>query len=457
MELCGQASRNVIFIILQFLRTWSIKENRKPLILRGARQVGKTTAVQLFALSFDKFLYLNLEKSQDRALFENKYPIKELINAIFFYKNEPKTNGKILLFIDEIQNSPEAVAQLRYFYEDAKDLYVIAAGSLLESLIGKHISFPVGRVEYMVVRPCTFEEFLLATNETQSLDILNSIPLPEFAHDKLLHQFYQYTMIGGMPEVIQHYVDTNDILMLKPVYDSLVTSYMDDVEKYAPNRTLGNVIRHVILTSFYHAGSRIKFQGFGKSNYKSREIAETMRILEKAMLLYLVYPSIDISLPIQPDFKKSPKLQLLDTGLVNYVAGLQKQMFGTQSLTDVYEGKIAEHIVGQELLAQINTMLPGLHFWVREKKQSSAEVDFLYPYKDMVIPVEVKAGAAGRLRSIHQFIDRSLHPYAIRIYSGLLKIDREKTINQTPYLLLNLPFYLVGRINDYVTWFLKVA
>ena len=155
--------------ILHALTEWSEKSHRKPLILRGARQVGKTTAVSILAERFEQYIYLNLELEEDRHLFEQGYTAQELFEAICFLKYKDPQKSQTLLFIDEIQSSPEAVAVLRYFYETLNHLHVIAAGSLLESLLDRHISFPVGRVEYLQMHPLTFEEFLVATGESQAV------------------------------------------------------------------------------------------------------------------------------------------------------------------------------------------------------------------------------------------------------------------------------------------------
>jgi len=437
--------------ILEYLELWANKKDRKPLVLRGARQVGKTTAVNMFSKHFDQYVYLNLEVGEERKIFEQEYSIDELTAAIFFIKNQERTKGRILIFIDEIQTCPSAVAYLRFFYESFSDLYIIAAGSLLETLIDTHINFPVGRVEYLIMKPMDFAEFLMAMDDKKSLDIImERIPIPSFAHDKLMKLFHVYTMIGGMPEIIQNYSDHRDLVALNSIYDGLIVSYLDDVEKYARNRTMTRVIRHAISNAFYEAGSRIKFQGFGNSNYKSREMGEALKVLEKAMLIYLLYPSVSVIPPIQSNIKKSPRLQVLDTGMLNYFTGLQKELFGTKDIDSLYQGKIAEHIVGQELLTFDTSPLYKLHFWTREKKQSSAEVDFLIQFENLLIPVEVKSGATGRLRSLHQFMDRAPHNYAVRIYSGKFKIDQVKTINGKEFVLMNLPLYLAGSILEFI-------
>ncbi len=441
-------------ILLEF-NQWADRSNRKPLVLRGARQVGKTTAVDLWADQFDQYLYLNLELPEDRALFKRELGFEERVESIFFYKNAIRDRGKTLLFIDEIQNAPQAVTELRYFYEKAGNIFVIAAGSLLESLIDRHISFPVGRVEYHVMRPLSFREFLEASDETQAIRIFDQIPMPNYAHERLLKLFHRFAFIGGMPEIVKVYLDTRDLNRLKSVYESLIVSYLDDVEKYASNQTQSAVLRHIIRNAFFEAGSRITFQGFGKSNYRSREMSQAFAVLEKAMLIHLIYPTTHAQPPLLADRKRSPKLQLLDTGLINYFAGLQKDLFQSADLNNVYKGKIAEHIVGQELLAVNTSVLHGLHFWVREKKQSTAEMDFIVPFGDYLIPIEVNSGAAGRLRSLHQFIDQAPHPYAVRFYSEEVCIDTVKTIDGKPFFLLNLPYYLVNRLDDYLDWFLN--
>ena len=443
--------------ILRALKDWSDKPHRKPLILRGARQVGKTTAVSILAESFDQYIYLNLELNEDRQLFEQGYTVSELFEAICFLKNKDPQKNRTLLFIDEIQSSSEAVAMLRYFYESLPHLYVIAAGSLLETLLDRHISFPVGRVEYLRMHPLTFEEFLIATGEDQAAEMLNRIPLPTFAYNKLLKLFHRYTLIGGMPEVVQLYAESKNLAHLKSIYESLITAYLDDVEKYASRNSQAAVIRHVIQSAFYEAGNRIKMTGFGQSNYLSKDISEAMNVLEKALLLRRVYPITSTQLPLAPNLKKSPKLQLLDTGLVNFFSGIQTEVFGTSDLNTLYGGRIIEHLVGQEILASHDSLLFSPHFWVREKTQSNAEVDFILAHKNNVIPIEVKSGATGRLRSLHSFMDQVDHIWAIRLYAGPLRKETVRTLAGKEYQLLNLPYFLSGQLEGYLAWFVQEA
>ena len=253
--------------ILTELENWAKKKNRKPLVIRGARQVGKTTVVNQFAQNFEQYIYLNLEIPSDRKPFDDFKDIETLLQALFFLKNkEYSKRKKTLLFIDEIQEVPEAFNVLRFFYEQMPEIPVIAAGSLLETIFNTKLSFPVGRVEFLVVRPVSFIEFLEAIGETSALEQINNIPLNSFAHEKLLTLFHTYALIGGMPEIIKEYAETKDITSLTTLYDSLIASYIDDVEKYAHSNTQTQSIRHVIKTSYFEAGKRIKFQGFGKSS-----------------------------------------------------------------------------------------------------------------------------------------------------------------------------------------------
>ena len=437
-------------LIIQELKRWKKSSHRKPLILRGARQVGKTTVVNIFANSFEQYVYLNLDIKKDKELFLKYNSIKDLVTAIFFEKNKNLSSTDTLIFIDEIQEVPEAFAMLRYFYEEYPQYYVIAAGSLLETLFDNTISFPVGRVEYCVVRPFSFAEYLNAMGETAALEQYNTVPIAPFAHDKLQNLFHEYTLIGGMPEVVAMYAETRDLLTLKPIFESLILSYIDDVEKYSKNQNQVHIMRHAIRSCFREAGYRIKFQGFGKSNYGSREMGEVLRSLEKAMLIHLIYLTNQTALPLLPDVKCSPRLHVLDTGMLNYFAGIQKLVFGTNDLNTIYQGHIAEHIVGQELLAQQTGFLESLRFWTREKKNSSAEVDYLCNFDGEVIPVEVKSGATGRLRSLHLYMEESDSNLAIRLYAGAFSTDDITTLNGKKYKLLNIPYYLAGKLGEYV-------
>ncbi|MBT4412143.1 MAG: ATP-binding protein [Bacteroidetes bacterium] len=432
--------------IIQELSRWAERSNRKSLVLRGARQVGKTTAVEMFSKAFDQYIYLNLEKSEEREIFNREYPFKDLLTTLFIYAEKKRTGGKTLIFIDEIQNSPKAIALLRYFHEEAKDLYVIAAGSLLESILDRKISFPVGRVEFMAVRPFSFCEFLNANNG-QLAEALKQASVPGFLHNQFVAWFKKYTTIGGMPEVVKEYVETNeDITALDTVYNSLIRSYIDDVEKYAGSSSQVPYIRHVIANAFREGGKKITFEKFGDSSYRSREMKEAFRVLEKAMLIHLVHPCTSVELPVAPVIKKKPRLHILDTGLINHSLQIMGTLVFEKNINDAHRGIIAEHIVGQELLASKFSIMNQLNFWTREKAESSAEVDYILPYKGNIIPIEVKAGAIGKLRSLLRFMDEAPHSIAVRVYQGEYLVQQAKTIAGKEFTLLNLPLYMIHRI-----------
>lgn len=441
--------------LLVELEKWRQNIPRKPLVIRGARQVGKTTLVNQFAAQYEQYIYLNLELSEDKEPFKNFTSIENLINTLFFLKNKTLAKkSSTLIFIDEIQEAPKALNILRYFYEQAPEISVIAAGSMLETLFDKNISFPIGRVEYKVVRPVSFPEFLSAIGENAALEQLTQVPLAAFAQSKLLKLFHTYALIGGMPEIVQHYATHKDLVALGPIYDSLINGYMDDVEKYAKSNAQILHIRHCIQNSFAQAGKRIKFEGFGNSAYKSREMGESLRTLEKALLMQLVYPCTSASLPMVPDIKKSPRLQILDTGLLNYFVGIQKEIIGTVDLNNIYQGTLIEHLIGQELLAFQYNALSALHFWVREKKESTAEVDYLFQYDGLIIPIEVKSGKEGTLKSLHSYMDIAPHNFAIRFYAGALNISDAITQKGKQYKILNLPYFLGSQIEKYFDWFI---
>jgi len=430
---------------------WKYSDGRKPLVLRGARQVGKTTVVDIFAENYAQYIYLNLEREKDRVVFTKYGSIDDIVHYIFLqYNKNLDRASETLLFIDEIQVEPKAVAMLRYFYEAYPNLHVIAAGSMLETLFDRGINFPVGRVEFRVLRPVGFEEFLGALGESQALELYHKVPLPAFAHNKLLQLFHSYTLIGGMPEVVAKYAQNRDVGSLSNIYESLLATYFDDVEKYAKNSNQVQMVRHAIRSSFYEAGTRIKYQGFGASSYHSKEMSEVLRILEKTMLLNLVFPTTQTVVPFMPDVRKSPRLHALDTGMVNYFSGLQRELFGTRDLHAHYKGKIAEHIVGQEFLASKFNIFNTLHFWIRDKKQSDAEVDFLYTFDGQTIPVEVKSGKSGKLRSLHQFLEMSDIPIAVRLYAGQFQIEEHKTLTGKPFKLINIPYFLAGKLDSYI-------
>ncbi|WP_455639516.1 ATP-binding protein [Parabacteroides sp.] len=435
---------------LSYLEKWKENPLRKPLILRGARQVGKTTLVENFANGFDCFLKLNLDEEEDRRLFTQYNDIHKLIEAIFFYLRKSPMQGTVLLFIDEIQNSSEAVAMLRYFYEKRPDIYVIAAGSLLENVIDRKISFPVGRVEYMTLHPCSFLEYLNGIGEDFDRQALEDLKA-DAIHDRLMYEFRKYCIVGGMPEAVNRYAQTKDLLSLDTVYDALIASYSDDIEKYSPNDTQTRIMRHILDTGWQKGGETITFECFGGSAYRSREVGEAFRTIQKAMLLELVYPTLGNRLPLEAQLSRRPKLIWLDTGLMNYKAEVREEVFSVSDISDAYRGHVAEQVVAQELLAHTTRLSEKRYYWVGNKRNSTAEVDFVWKRQPYVLPIEVKSGTNAHLRSLHLFMSDAPHDLAIRVWSNRMSVDEVKEPNTGKiFRLLNIPFYYVGVLDKIV-------
>src|SRR5690606_29269074 len=208
-------------------------------------------------------------------------------------------------------------------------------------------------------------------------------------------------------------------------------------------------------TAPLYMDQRIKFQNFGNSNYRSREVGKAMRNLDAAKIIQLIYPTTDIDPPIKPDIKKSPRLQFLDTGLINYTLGIQAQLLGMDDLSNAFKGAMIPHLITQEVVSLNTITNTKPYFWIREKKQSSSEVDMVYPYGDKVIPIEIKSGATGTLRSLHLFMDKTTHPYAIRMYAGEFKIENLTALGGTPFLLMNLRYYLGTQLPVYIDYFVN--
>lgn len=445
---------NISRHILNNLTDWKNNPGRKPLILRGARQVGKTTLVHQFALSYKNSILLNLELSEDRRYFTDYNHVRNVLEALFISHNiSPEEKQDTLIFIDEIQESPEAISMLRYFYEYEPDIHIIAAGSLLEHAMRKVKSFPVGRVSMLYMSPINFQEFLSATGKDKVLEQIHFVPIRDVAHKTLLDLFNRYTIIGGMPEVVRKYAETQNIADLPPIYESIWETYKEDVVKYSSSPTEARIIRHIMSTAPYALDARIKFQNFGNSNYRSREVGEAFRNLDEAKVIQLIYPTTTTTVPILPDLKKSPRLQFLDTGLINHELNLQSDMLALEDLSNTYRGSIIPHIITQEIISLSKTKKGKHTFWVREKTQSSAEVDIVVQFNNLVIPIEVKSGKEGKLKSLHQFIEEAPHPYAVRMYAGKFSIEEHSTRSGKQYFLMNLPYYLATKLFDYLEYF----
>ncbi|MEM6398185.1 MAG: AAA family ATPase [Bacteroidota bacterium] len=433
----------------EYLTEWRYRSTRRPLILRGARQVGKSSLVRKHGETYDKLIELNLELPANRELFEGLPPVDQLLDRIALRYDLKELDEQTLLFIDEIQESPEAIQQLRYLYESHPEIPVIAAGSLLEFALGEVRSFPVGRVEFYTLHPLSFREYLIWMRRDRLVSAYDEVPVRDAAHAELLDAFHRYTIVGGMPEIVETLAQDAQLAEIQNLYELIWSAYRSDAEKYAKNLRQREVLRH-LLNTVTNEDDRIKLAGFGGSNFRSDEVGPAFQALRQAGIVRLIYPSSSLGLPIVTQYRKSPRVQLLDTGLLNYARGIQADLVDTDDLTSVYRGRIAQHIVTQCLIATRHEDSWEPHFWAREKSGSSAEVDLLLEGKKEVYPLEVKSGPQGRLRSLHQFVERADTKVGLRALKNKYSVEKASTPSGYKYTLINIPYYHVAYWKRYI-------
>ncbi|HNZ07647.1 MAG TPA: AAA family ATPase [Candidatus Cloacimonadota bacterium] len=437
--------------IISELQCWAERPYRKSLVLRGARQVGKTTAVRMFGKEFDCFIELNLEQPDDRDIFIDGTNVQSLYNLILLRKSLHPQGKRVLLFIDEIQHSAQALLSLRYFYEKMPELYVIAAGSLLDVYLRtKRLEIPVGRVEYLWMYPCNFEEYLEAAGQGQLLDLMKDTQFPDWAQSFLRERFMDYALVGGMPEAIQVWLDTGKIMEVRRVLDGILQSYRDDAVKYAISTDQASVLRHLIETAPTQVTRLISFEHFGASDFRAQAVKNAFNLLEQASLVTLIHPFTSAIMPALPRLGKRPKLLFLDIGFVNAQAGIHDQYFTATGLHSIYKGVAMEHLVGQQLLSMASAHGFKLGTWVRNARSSSAEVDFVIIWRGRMIPIEVKAGKTGTLKSLLLFMEECDHDLAVRVYDGQTKWETLTTPSGKQFRLLNLNLGLNTQLISYL-------
>jgi len=305
----------------------------------------------------------------------------------------------------------------------------------------------VGRVQYMTLRPCSFSEFLGAMGKTELKKATENLEVPSGMNELMSDMFKIYSLIGGMPEVVSNFAEHQDIVRLTDIYNSLLVGYKDDVEKYARTETQKNIIRLILSVGWTQAAQQISLGNFAQSAYRAREVGEAFRTLEKTHVIELSYPTTSAVLPILPETKRKPKLFWFDSGLVNFVAGVQQEILDVADLQDAWRGNLAEQIVAQELISSTSNVAAKRNFWVRGTQSSSAEVDFVKNINGKLIPIEVKSGHNAHLRSLHQFMNASNQDIAVRIWNNPLSIDEVKTLEGKIFKLYNVPFYYVEHLD----------
>jgi len=409
------------FIDVQLIK-WKESNRRKPLMIRGARQVGKTWSVKYFGEKyFNSFILVDLERNQDwHRIFEKNLHAKRISVELEILTGKKIEPGKTLLFFDEIQSCPRAIMALRYFYEEMPDLHIIAAGSLLEFTM-QDISFPVGRIQSIWQHPLCFAEFLQATGNDKAANIILSKPenLSEAIHEFLCDQLKLYFFIGGMPESIKAYIDSGSIQEAFEVQSEICDTYRMDFAKYKPG--IDKFCLNTVLTSIsQNVGRQIKYSRLGE-DYSNPTLKKAFELLCLAGIINKV-PSVDPSgLPLGVTASaKIFKALMLDIGLMRYLSGMPTDVeYGKANLLNIFQGAMAEQFVGQEMLV---AQSQELYYWSRRAKSSSAEVDFISVYQGKIYPVEVKSGSSGRLRSMIMFLKKyqaspfgivfSTHPYS---------------------------------------------
>jgi predicted AAA+ superfamily ATPase len=404
----------------QELTAWRQQQQGKPLLIRGARQVGKSTAVRHLAGQFDYFLEVNFEEQrQVHTLFEGDLDPRQLCENLSLLYNVPIQPGKTLLFFDEIQACLPAISALRFFYEKYPDLHVIAAGSLLEFALADLPSFGVGRVRSIFVYPLSFDEFLQGNGENLLLDAKKKAtpeqPLPEPIHQKLIGLFKRFLVLGGMPEIIATYVQDRDLTRCGQIVDDLITSLRADFAKYRKNVPFLR-ISEIFDSVVQQAGGKFVYaKAHSQSNHK--QIKEAVDLLIMAGWVIPVTHTSANGLPLgaESDNKKR-KLNLLDTGIFQRILGLNMADILFENETDVInKGAIAEQYAGLEILKAGSCYRPEpLYFWHREAKSSNAEVDYVVQQGQQIIPVEIKSGRQGSMQSLHLFLQEKKAPYGVR-------------------------------------------
>lgn len=405
------------------LSEWQKSTDFKPILLRGARQVGKTSVVRHFGKSFASFVEINFEESPEfKTLFESNLSIESICEQIEVLTGITLSDGKTLLFIDEIQACPDAIKALRFFYEKRPNIHVIAAGSLLEFALAALPSFGVGRIRSVFVYPLSFEEFLSALGEEKLHDYLGKAnfdqAISEPIHAKLQQLHKTFLLIGGMPEAVKAYAEGKSLLEIQRVLDDLVISIQADFDKYKARFPAVRLIE-VFNTVAAQTGNKFTYSYSGSSlNYP--QIKEALQLLQLAGLVYPVSHSASNGIPLGAEANpKKTKMLLFDTGIYQRTLGLNLgELILEQDVTLVNKGRIAELCVGIELIKNQDPYNKQyLYYWQREAKNSQAEVDYVLQLGSKIIPIEVKSGSRGRMQSLYSFIDEKKSAFGLRISS----------------------------------------
>ncbi len=383
------------------LKSWKNRARRKPLILKGARQVGKTWSVKSFGKElFNETVVIDFEKTPDRcSAFNESLNPRSILQSLEIAERKKIIPGKTLLFLDEVQKCPRALMSLRYFYEELPELHVIAAGSLLDVILDS-FPFPVGRVQYLTMYPMTFFEYLTALGNDTAAEIVSSKPgkVPNATHTALLSELKTYCMVGGMPESVKTFIETGSLLESLNVHDELIQSFLDDFRKYEV-KVNSRCIEQVFTGVSKNVAGQINYSRLS-DDFTQPTLKKALEVLVNAKIVHRIdsVGRLELPLDIQTSSRKFKAL-MLDIGLWQRASGMPvDNVIREKNLMDIYRGALVEQFVGQELIA--NNHDP-LYYWARNAKSSSAKVDYILLKEGGMYPVEVKSGSTGSLKSLH--------------------------------------------------------
>ena len=407
-------------LIEYYLDKWKNSPTRKSLLVRGARQVGKTHTIREFGKKFESFVEINFESNRlARGVFEKDLDPHRILQELSIISEKQIIPGRTLLFLDEIQITPQGILALRYFYEEIPELHVIAAGSLLEFAIQK-VGVPVGRVQFLYMYPLTFIEFLCAFGHNQLIDriVTHSVDenISDFIHEKLLSLLGQYLAIGGMPQSVVCWRDEANLYSCSYIPNNLVEAYQYDFVKYAKSYQV-KYLDLLFMRIPQQLGKKFKYSQIGE--YRKRELEPCVDLLLTTGIVQQVFHTDAQGIPLgaQIDFDTF-KLIFLDVGLTQYILGLKVGDWLINPLEEfINKGTLVESFVGQELLAYENpTRKNALYYWKRDARGSEAEVDYIIQYKNKVLPIEVKSGKGSSMRSMKMFLEgHNDSPYGVSL------------------------------------------
>lgn len=404
----------------QYLTLWKDQEDRKPLLIRGARQVGKSSSVVHFARAFPNFVSVNFEESpQLRSIFTGDLNPHRILDALSIYYGQQIRPGETLLFFDEIQACPEAISALRFFYEKMPALHLVAAGSLLEFALQSLPSYGVGRVRSLFMYPFSFDEFLLAMGEGLLLEAKKrasvQMPLDTVLHEKLLDYLKTFLLTGGMPEAVSKYVSTRQLLDSQFILDDIYTGLRADFAKYKQTVPPGRLTA-VFESVVQQAGGKFVYTK-AASDSSHLQIKEALDLLTMAGWVIPITHTAANGLPLGAEAnRKKRKMILLDTGVFQRILGLDLNDFLFNATTSpINKGAIAEQFWGLEYLKYSSPWSPpDLYYWHREARNANAEVDYVIPMGGGIFPVEVKSSGSGRMQSLRQFLEEKNLGYGYR-------------------------------------------